>query len=170
MPTECRCEELAEDLATCRAELALARRQQEEAAEALAASEVRRRRLRQRGLRLASAAADLLSAPTVGSRVAGRVRRAAGRPDPERDQLDLVRGSDLFDPAFYLLEHPEVVTTSLDPALHFLRHGAELGWDPSPDFDTRRFLREHPGVAESGRNPLVAHLLGETGAEQPDQA
>ena len=50
------------------------------------------------------------------------------------------------------------MATGLPPALHYLRHGAAEGLDPSPRFDTTQYLADHPDVAASGANPLLHHL------------
>jgi hypothetical protein len=165
-----RCDELAEDLAQCRHELALARRQHEEAAEALARSEQQRRQLRKRARALAASVDEHLAATARTARLTARVRGLMSRPDPEAEQVELIRSSGLFDPVWYVLEHPAVVASSLDPALHYLRHGVEDSLDPSPTFSTRQFLRDHPDVAASGQNPLVAHLLRDgRPADQPSR-
>jgi hypothetical protein len=39
----------------------------------------------------------------------------------------------VFDPDFYLARNPEVAATGLDPMTHYLRYGALVGLDPSPD-------------------------------------
>jgi hypothetical protein len=39
----------------------------------------------------------------------------------------------VFDPNFYLTKHPEVAAVGLDPLTHYLRYGALVGLDPSPD-------------------------------------
>jgi glycosyltransferase involved in cell wall biosynthesis len=42
----------------------------------------------------------------------------------------------------------------MNPLMHYIEHGAPAGLDPSPKFRTRAYMREHPGLAETGINPL----------------
>jgi hypothetical protein len=43
----------------------------------------------------------------------------------------------------------------IDPATHYLDHGAAEGRDPSPRFITRTYMDTHPEVVITGENPLV---------------
>lgn len=157
MGSDHRCEDLAEDLSVCRAELAAARRQQEELAEELARLEQQQRGARAR-LRSLATAIDQHLATHAAPGLRSRVRRRLERRDPEAELVALLRSSDLFDGPWYLQQHPGVIKGSLDAARHYLRHGAGSSWDPSPRFSTRDYLQQHPEVAASGENPLVAHL------------
>ena len=69
--------------------------------------------------------------------------------------VGLLRGSGVFDEAYYLDQYPDIAETGADPVTHYLRHGAEEGRNPSALFDTRYYLRNNPDVARSGENPLV---------------
>ncbi len=64
----------------------------------------------------------------------------------------------MFNGAWYLRRHPEVVASGLTPAVHYLRHGAAAGFNPSADFNTSRYLAQHPAAARAGANPLLHHL------------
>ena len=57
--------------------------------------------------------------------------------------------------------YPDVAKAGTDPVVHYLRHGAREGRNPSPLFDTARYLVKHPDVYEAGINPLV-HFLAES--------
>jgi hypothetical protein len=39
--------------------------------------------------------------------------------------------------------------------MHYIEHGAAEGRNPSAEFNTNRYLAEHPELAESGENPLL---------------
>src|SRR3546814_11595423 len=52
-------------------------------------------------------------------------------------------------------------------AEHYLRIGAQLLYDPSPGFSTRRYLRANPDVAAAGMNPLVHYLRFGRGEGRP---
>ncbi|ALJ39506.1 glycosyltransferase (plasmid) [Azospirillum brasilense] len=73
----------------------------------------------------------------------------------EHRQVRALYASGLFDPAFYWRHNPEAAAGGLDPALHYLRHGAAAGRDPGPDFSTAAYLAQHPEAAGSGVNPLL---------------
>jgi len=70
-------------------------------------------------------------------------------------EIELVRGSKWFDAEWYVTEYPDVANASMDPAEHYLRHGAPEGRDPGPQFSTEAYLRDHRELAESGTNPLL---------------
>jgi glycosyltransferase involved in cell wall biosynthesis len=70
----------------------------------------------------------------------------------------LLRQSRFFDPGWYRLNYPDLRDNPIDPARHYLEHGAREGRNPHPLFDTAFYLKENPDVAESGMNPLVHYL------------
>jgi hypothetical protein len=75
----------------------------------------------------------------------------------------MVAASALFDRKWYLAQYPDVASKGLDPALHYVSHGAAEGRDPGPRFNTRWYLKTHKDVAAAGLNPLLHYLLhGET--------
>ncbi len=80
-----------------------------------------------------------------------------GRARLQRDAR-LIAGSQLFDAAWYRQRYGDVATEGLDPAQHYLRHGAREGRDPGPRFSTSGYLGAHPDVAAAGLNPLVHYL------------
>lgn len=47
-----------------------------------------------------------------------------------------VRRSPLFDADWYLDNYPDVAVAACDPAVHYVRHGADEGRDPGPKFST----------------------------------
>jgi hypothetical protein len=73
-------------------------------------------------------------------------------------QRDLIASSSLFDADWYLKQYPDVAAAKFDPALHYLRHGASEGRDPSALFSTCAYLDLYPSVAQSRINPLVHYL------------
>ena len=66
-----------------------------------------------------------------------------------------VRNSGLFDDAWYLAQYPDVAALGLDPVEHYLWLGADMGRNPSPNFETRTYVAANPDVAAAGINPLV---------------
>ena len=75
--------------------------------------------------------------------------------DGSDDQVELVRRSGLFDPAWYVREYPDVATLGIDPVEHYLKVGAALLRDPCEHFSTRYYLRANPEVAAARINPLI---------------
>jgi hypothetical protein len=71
------------------------------------------------------------------------------------EDLELVRVASLFDADWYLEQNPDVAEAGLDPAEHYLLHGASEGRDPGPWFSTAFYLANYPDVAAAGTNPLV---------------
>lgn len=158
---------LTEELATVRAELAALRRQAEQWGE----KEARIRTARDRAVK----SADELSA-ALARRLridaAGGVGGAGGRKGvslfkdrqqpvtkEEAAQLELIRGSALFDDAWYLRTYHDVAHLGEDPALHFLRHPYNPFRRPSDDFDIGQYVIDHPEVLADQVNPLVHFLL-----------
>ncbi|WP_243838943.1 hypothetical protein [Aeromicrobium yanjiei] len=134
-------------------ELAQARRQLEEQAERAAAHEVAQRRLRQLATRLD----QRLTRSESVSGVRGWLKRRQLSTMPrteEDDALAVLRSSSLMKGAWYLTRYPEVVSTGLSPALHYLRVGAAQHKDPGPAFNTRKYLAQHPDLPRDV-NPLV---------------
>jgi FkbM family methyltransferase len=69
-----------------------------------------------------------------------------------------VQRSGLFSAQWYLDEYPDVREAGLDPAAHYVRHGARELRDPSPLFSTGLYVSKHPDVARTGANPLLHYL------------
>jgi chromosome segregation ATPase len=78
----------------------------------------------------------------------------------------MVRESGYFDAGYYLRNYPDVAKSGMDAVVHYLRHGALEGRNPSERFDTAGYLARYPDVAaERNRlNPLV-HFLTHGRAE-----
>ncbi|CUH42699.1 glycosyltransferase [Ruegeria atlantica] len=74
------------------------------------------------------------------------------RVTPEEKEL-LATG--LFDAKWYTAKYADVLNSKVRPALHYLKHGATEGRNPSADFDTAIYLEENPDAGVSGLNPLV---------------
>jgi hypothetical protein len=161
---------LTEELATVRAELAALRRRSEEWGE----KEARIRTARDRAVKSADALSAAL-ARRLRIDAAGGLSGAGGaggrkgvslfkdRQQPvtreEAAELELIRGSALFDDAWYLRTYHDVADLGEDPALHFLRHPYNPFRRPSDDFDIGQYVIDHPEVLADRVNPLVHFLL-----------
>jgi hypothetical protein len=142
------CARFAEDLLQTRRELAQARVAQEDLTEQLSAC------------RAAPQAQTPAAARDPGTR-SWRARWSRTARRRERD-IQLLYQSGLFDADWYRVEYPDVANTRLDPAEHYLLHGAAEGRNPGPQFNTNQYLYDHPDLADSGENPLL-HFLGSRG-------
>lgn len=150
--------ELRAELTRCRHELAAARDQHEACAE--------RDTEHDRAVAQSLAISQLLDArltshENLASGPKGWLKRRVMPNAATAEELEDVRelrASALFDGAWYLRTYPEVVTTGLSPALHYLRLGAAEGKDPGPEFSTTHYLGRHPLVARRKANPLLNHL------------
>src|SRR6266498_2060752 len=69
-----------------------------------------------------------------------------------------IKKSDLFDPAYYLLNNPDVRRADIDPLFHFIEQGWKEGRNPSQKFQTRYYLETNPDVNRAGINPLAHYL------------
>jgi len=70
----------------------------------------------------------------------------------------LVRTSGYFDEEWYLNQYPDVRSSGIDPAFHFVANGGLEGRHPGPHFDSAGYLARYPDVSKSGVNPLVHYL------------
>src|SRR3954468_910001 len=96
--------------------------------------------------------------PTTLRRTLRRARHRAYLMYDQQRQALLVRRSGLFDAAWYLKEYPDVAAQKIDPLLHYLRHGAHEGRDPSSMFSTWGYVERYPEACTEGVNPLIYFL------------
>jgi len=92
---------------------------------------------------------------TITLRLSGKLREQR-----EFEQaLAIVIESSLFDADWYRGQYADVAAAEIDPALHYVAHGAAEGRNPGPNFDGNRYLENYADVAAAGLNPLVHYLL-----------
>ncbi|MCL3816996.1 glycoside hydrolase family 99-like domain-containing protein [Aeromicrobium wangtongii] len=72
---------------------------------------------------------------------------------------EAIRGSEFFDPQWYLARYPDVLMLGMDPAEHYLRIGGHLRRDPGPNFSTAAYLLQNQDVARHGMNALQHYEL-----------
>jgi hypothetical protein len=150
---------LREELRLCRLELARALKQNEDVQEKQAKLRRARARAQRESGILAKALVDVLYRETRRRARAAWWQRGQGDVTPEEwRQVQVLRQSGVFRPAWYLRRNLTVAKLAVDPALHFLRDGHREGRDPGPDFDLPAYLDEHPELRESGENALL-HAL-----------
>lgn len=103
---------------------------------------------------------------TLDGALPGRRRQRRQKLRLARD-AELIAGSGLFDPEWYLRTYPDVAAAGEDPLIHYLQHGVAERRNPNPLFDTDWYLRQYPDVAATGFNPLV-HYVARGAAEKRD--
>ncbi|MEL7301284.1 MAG: hypothetical protein AAFM92_12955 [Pseudomonadota bacterium] len=82
----------------------------------------------------------------------------AGLPSLKQ-QVALLTACPLFDAEWYRQTYPDVAEAAIDPARHYVLHGALDGRNPSPQFDTMSYYRTNRDVARSGMNALVHYEM-----------
>ena len=76
----------------------------------------------------------------------------------EKQNINLIRASGLFDEAWYLSKNPDVAEAKADPVRHYLRYGGIEGRYPSLDFSSTFYLDTYADVKRAGINPLIHYL------------
>jgi hypothetical protein len=76
----------------------------------------------------------------------------------EREAVDAIALSDLFDANFYFDRNPDVAASGVDPIVHYVLWGAAEDRDPSAEFNTADYKARYPELATGKVNPLV-HVL-----------
>ncbi|MDT8326467.1 MAG: hypothetical protein RQ750_03630 [Roseovarius sp.] len=133
--------------------------------EVLAGMQARVEALYLENLTLSQEMKVLRAAPPVVMLVPGRrwwFSRYLGRVFPRinrRLERDIIRGSGLFDPEWYLEANEDVAKAGIDPVDHFLKFGMVEQRDPGPYFDIRHYLHLYPDIAARGINPLVHYVM-----------
>lgn len=85
------------------------------------------------------------------------------KSDPQREKLQqdigLLLTSEYFDVDWYLRTYADVAESEINPAEHYLLHGAKEGRLPGPLFDGNWYLQRYPDVAEANMNPLLHFIM-----------
>ncbi len=71
----------------------------------------------------------------------------------------IIRASELFDPAWYLRNNPDVAASGSDPLTHFVNHGSLELRSPGPHFDSVAYYRDNPDVRQAGLEPLFHYIF-----------
>jgi hypothetical protein len=152
---------LTAELATARAELAALREEKETWSEKEIKIRVDRDRAIKAADEFATALAARLRVENAGLGKGKEILRRRFRPASRTEavHLELIRGSELFDAAWYLRAYPDVAHLGMDPALHFLRHPFDPFRSPSEHFNIAQYCVDHPDVFRDRVNPLVHFLL-----------
>jgi hypothetical protein len=78
---------------------------------------------------------------------------------PKRKEIKCLRDSGLVDPHYYFKTYPDAITGGMTAAEHYVRYGAMEGRNPSENFNTLKYLVEHPEITKIGLNPLVHYIM-----------
>src|SRR5947209_4341703 len=90
------------------------------------------------------------------------LRRARLKRDCE-----LIARSGLFDRRWYFEQHPDAKQSAIDPIVHYLQRGMDIGCNPHPLFHSQWYLTQYPEVRTARINPLI-HYLSHGAAEGKD--
>lgn len=83
-------------------------------------------------------------------------------------EIKSLYSSAYFDPDWYINTYPDVASSFVDPAEHYLRFGASEGRNPSPKFNTNWYMSTYPDVLQSKINPLIHFIeFGENEQRMP---
>lgn len=96
----------------------------------------------------------LLHYIAFGKSEARKVRPA----DADEVNARLILKSGFFDAEWYVAKYPEVLTSGVAPALHYIKTGGAKGWPPGPGFDAADYLARHKDVRQTAMNPLVHYI------------
>lgn len=75
-----------------------------------------------------------------------------------KEQIELIKNSNLFDKQWYLDSYKDVREMNIDPIEHYVTIGHLLLRDPSPNFSTSYYLKTNPNVAKAKVNPFYHYL------------
>lgn len=75
-----------------------------------------------------------------------------------KETVNLVRDSALFDADYYLANNADVRDQGIDPLKHYMLHGWRESRNPSALFSTSKYLFDNQDVAAARVNPLVHYL------------
>ncbi|MUH71381.1 hypothetical protein [Psychrosphaera haliotis] len=81
------------------------------------------------------------------------------RTDNFDKQIELVKGSALFNATWYEKQYPDVKTVDMSAAEHYVKHGGFEFRDPGPGFSSQRYLIRYQDVAKAKLNPLCHYIL-----------
>jgi GT2 family glycosyltransferase/glycosyltransferase involved in cell wall biosynthesis len=75
------------------------------------------------------------------------------------DDIELIRNSGLFNPAFYCKYLPANSRHCSNPLFHFCHQGWREGFNPSAKFSVSAYLQRYPFLKTEDINPVVHYLL-----------
>ncbi len=79
--------------------------------------------------------------------------------------MESIERSGIFDADWYLESYPDVDISGVNPLWHFATFGGKEGRNPGPNFDTRRYLSDHPEATSLGLD-AVSHFLAASSTQR----
>ena len=76
----------------------------------------------------------------------------------EKQQIELVKTSTLFDAKLYLSQNPDVRAKKIGAAKHYVKYGWKEGRNPSLEFNTEDYVKRHPETIQNNINPIVHYI------------
>ncbi|WP_429147719.1 class I SAM-dependent methyltransferase [Aeromonas rivipollensis] len=139
------------------AELATMTRHMEQLTRQLQQKEQQVEQAKERAQKLKKTVSWKLTAPV---RALGRTfKESPAGTTTSMSTAERIAASGLFDELWYLHRYPEVVDAGLPAIEHFIKVGADKGYNPSEQFDTRWYLQTYPDVAQGTINPLLHYIM-----------
>jgi hypothetical protein len=77
----------------------------------------------------------------------------------EREALSVIQESGLFDEDWYYRNHPDVAATKISGIVHYVKHGAAEGRNPTKFFDTKRYRKLKNVNIPPWQNPFAHYIL-----------
>ncbi len=74
-----------------------------------------------------------------------------------QEQMELVRGTGLFDPEWYQRQYRDIQRRRMDPLQHYVTLGGRVQYRPSERFDLDGYLQKFPELRHN-RIPALLHL------------
>lgn len=76
-----------------------------------------------------------------------------------QDMKNCIEASGMFDFDYYRNLYSDVIGNEEDLIMHYIKYGANLGFDPAPFFDTSYYIHQVDGLKESDLNPLFHYIM-----------
>ncbi len=76
-----------------------------------------------------------------------------------KGQIDLLNKSELFDEKWYREKYPDVSSTDINAAKHYLKYGSQELRSPGPYFSTAFYLEHNSDVQANKLNPLIHYIV-----------
>lgn len=97
---------------------------------------------------------------TAPIRALGRIFKRTPKIKPAKMiNIEHIATSGLFDEVWYQNNYPEVRKSGLCAIEHYIKIGANKGYNPSESFDTCWYLKNYEDVEQSAINPLLHYIL-----------
>ena len=82
-----------------------------------------------------------------------------GLSEAELESLAVIQESGLFDEDWYYRNHPDVAATKISGVVHYVKHGASEGRNPTSFFDTNRYRKLKNANILPWQNPFAHYIL-----------